>query len=276
MLKIKKLLLAILLIPLISISNSNAETVNPTINPANLREKIRADMDIKMQNVRANQEARNQIIEKTRPSYTAPINNPYERIENSAERKIGNQIEQKMERRLSSSSPQFREGIAVDKIKIMTGKVLTEKKETVSKQLDVAIKNLEELRKRIGSRTEKDRMTNKDMGMVIELLKIADKKIALAKEALAKLRAYEPITKDAATTTPINLDQIRGIIDNAHKSIKEAHRALTDVVVAIAKISGVNKERISTSTPARIFAPTTSPISTTAPSPVTSIPPSTN
>lgn len=276
----------------------------PAVNATNVRDRIRADM---LQNTKTAEETRRAILENNRVASSSPkmlvpnVKKVENRIENRIEQKVENRIEQKIEGRienrnddkdddgddnrngerlekcLGSTNPNekcFRPEIKPndkqgyeDNGRSMQMKLLKERKEMVAKQINVALKNLEELRKRIGSRMEKDRLANKNMSAVIELVKIADSKIALAKEAVAKLRSYEPIASSTGTTTaPVNLAQVRGLIDNAQKSIKEAHRALTDVVVAIAKISGINKERTASSTPIRNVVP----------SPVTSIPASTN
>lgn len=297
MFKIKNLYLVlcvIIFVFFVSLQTSRAQTATesarPTNNPANLREKIRADVDAKIQNIKTNQETRNQIIEKTRVSSTTPKIPFQNKIEQKVEKRIEQRVENRIEDRLIKCpnstnpnekcfrpeiKPNEREGYE-DNGRSMQIKLLKERKEVAAKQLNIAIKNLEELRKRVSSRMEKDRLINADMGAISELIKTADTKLVLAKEAVAKLRSYEPIATSTTATTTVNLVRVRELIDNAQGAIKEAHRALTDVVVAIAKISGVNKDKISTSTPARKIAPISSPMSTTAPSPVTSIQPSTN
>lgn len=244
---------------------------NSDVNSVNIRNRIKAEMDAKIQNIKTNQEIRNQIIEKSKlPSTTPPKmeKKVEKKIENRIEQKVEDRIEQRMENRLSSTSPQFRKEGYENNGKEMMAKLLKEKKDAVHKQLNVAMQNLIELRKRISSRIEKDRLNGKNLAGVSELLKLADAKIALAKEAIAKLRYYEPVPKNTTdtgtTTVAVNLDPVRELIDTAQKSIKEAHRALNDVVVAIAKISGNNKGQIGSSTPAiNTVLPTPSPTTTT-------------
>jgi hypothetical protein len=134
----------------------------------------------------------------------------------------------------------------------MVEKMLKERKDNLTKQLNVAIQNITDLRKRISSRIEKDKLAGKDLSSVSELLKVADTKLSLAKDAVKAVQDYIPSTKDqtsissttnsqtASSTKLINLDQVRILVDKARSAIKEAHRALVDVVVAIAKISGNN------------------------------------
>jgi hypothetical protein len=158
--------------------------------------------------------------------------------------------------------------------------MLKERKDGLVKQLNVAIQNLTDLRKRISSRIEKDKLAGKDISSVSELLKVADTKLSLAKDAVKAVQNYVPTTKDqtvntdttntqtASSTKLINLDQVRTLVDKARSAIKDAHKALVDVVVAIAKISGNNnlpkdsKEGRPTVTPTPVPSTTISASST--------------
>jgi hypothetical protein len=138
--------------------------------------------------------------------------------------------------------------------------LLKEKRDNLGKNLEVALKNLVELRKRISSRIEKDRLSGKDLTKVKELLAIADSKLAIAKQAVQAVKSYTPSQGETvinSTSTPrllpansINLEKIRTLVNSAQTAIRDAHKALNDVVVAIAKISGTNipKDRVATST----------------------------
>ncbi len=279
--KVLTLTLSVFIITiLLTTCKANAETIldttaatviNNAITPLNtnqndIRERIRADI----QNAQVNQNVRAQILEKNRIASTSPkINTPFrvenKKIENRIEQKIENEIEERqenrLEKRLSSTTIPIRREAKdgyEDNGRSMVSKVLKERKEVLAKQLNIAMQNLIELRKRISSRVEKDRLANKDLSTVSELIKIADDKIAIAKKAVETVRSYNPQNPNTSTTTPINLDEIRKIVDNAQKSIKEAHRALTDVVVAIAKVSGINKDKNASSTP-QITIPVPSP-----------------
>ena len=55
---------------------------------------------------------------------------------------------------------------------------------------------------------------------------------------------------------PVDLEGIRALIYKAQLAIKDAHKALNDVVVAIAKISGnSSKDRSASSTPITTVTP---------------------
>jgi hypothetical protein len=153
------------------------------------------------------------------------------------------------EDRASTTRPFLKKDGYENEGRAMVEKMLKERKDGLVKQLDVAIKNLTDLRKRISSRMEKDKLAGKDTSSVSELLKVADTKLSLAKDAVKAVRDYVPTTKDqianasttnsqtASSTKLINLDQVRVLVDKARGAIKDAHKALVDVVVAIAKIS---------------------------------------
>jgi len=276
----------------------NTATQTPTAKTTEIRERIRADI----QNAQINQNTRVQMLEKNRLASTSPKISPPKintrTNEDDRNRMIGKslpasttinqiRIEDRFIKCPGSTNPNekcFRPEVKPEDKKdgyeengrSMQIKALKEKKEMVAKQLNVAMQNLVELRKRISSRMEKDRLANKDLSSVTELLKIADKKIAIAKDAIATLRAYSPTTtqnltiaQTASTTKQIvNLDQVRDLIEKAQKSIKEAHKALVDVITAIAKISGTNIERKTVNPiPLNAVLPAPSPIKTTLPSP---------
>ncbi len=297
---------------------SNTLNTAPAGNPSAIREKIRADMDIKMQNAKTNQEIRSQIIEKNyKVSSTTPKNLP-PRIENKVEKKIEkkiengienrienrietrvenrieNRIDNRLERKASSTLPMIKRESYEKDGRSMQLKALKERKEVLAKQLNVALRNLTELRKRIISRMEKDRNSGKDLSKANELLKIADSKIAIAKQAVEAVNNYTPSeSEQLATSTAqcsplawktkssdgeievstistessnciadrmVNLEQVRALVNKAQMTIKDSHQALNDVVVAIAKISGNNtKNRTATSTPVSSISPTTTP-----------------
>lgn len=290
-------LLAVLSI-LVSTKVSNAQSLIETtgatgisntldgrpVNPPQIREKIRADLDSKMQNAKNNQEFRNQMIENgykiATTSPRGPLGRPpmlqkmsststSTRFQNMKER-IEDRQENRQER---MDDRQDRR----EQVKEMALDNLKQKRDEVTKNLDIALRNLSELRKRIQARVEKDRNSNKDVSSVNNLLKIADEKLAIAKSAVDAVKAYKPENSAVSTTTAnctdapcpapcinnrdkgiyststksdcilpkfVNLGQIRVLIEKAQLAIKDAHRALNDSVVALAKISGINPPRI--------------------------------
>lgn len=208
------------------VTNEIPKTPAPT--PLKIQEQIRA----KVSNVAENQGIRNKILEQNK-------------LEPNKQKNIleKDKIEKKLlEQKRNDDRPATTSGIRRDDDKnnprIMVQKTLKERKENIAKQFNVALQNLIELRKRIGSRIEKDKLNNKDLSSVSEYLKVADTKIAATKEALNKLREYSPTeTTTGMSSTTVNLDQVKNLIENVQKSIKEAHKALVDVITAIAKIS---------------------------------------
>ncbi len=265
------------------INKVNAEDSRPPMPPT-IPEKIRAGVDNRLQNIRNNQETREDMVKNGRlPTTTLPkmiredqrfASSSKIRIEDRERvedrKRVGSTTPNMMrDDRFSSTSPRFGERPEKEdrasttrpflkkdgyenEGRAMVEKMLKERKDGLVKQLDVAIRNLTDLRKRISSRIEKDRLAGKDLSSVSELLKVADTKLSLAKDAVKAVQDYVPTTKDqianasttnsqtASSTKLINLDQVRILVDKARGAIKDAHKALVDVVVAIAKISGNN------------------------------------
>jgi hypothetical protein len=274
--------------------------------PGTIPEKIRAGVDSRLQNVKNNQETREDMVKNGRlPSTTLPkIMREEQRFASSSKmriedrERIGSTTPKMMrDERFSSTSPRIGERPEKDfrasttrpflkkdgyenEGRAMVEKMLKERKDGLVKQLNVAIQNLTDLRKRISSRIEKDKLAGKDISSVSELLKVADTKLSLAKDAVKAVQNYVPTTKDqtvntdttntqtASSTKLINLDQVRTLVDKARSAIKDAHKALVDVVVAIAKISGNNnlpkdsKEGRPTVTPTPVPSTTISASST--------------
>ena len=264
-----------------------------TVNPPQIREKIRADLDSKMQNAKNNQEFRNQMIENgykiatTSPrgplgrppmlqkmsstSTSTRFQNMKERIEDRQE----NRQERMEDRQDRREERQDQRQDRREQVKEMALDNLKQKRDEVTKNLDIALRNLAELRKRIQARIEKDRNSNKDMSSVNNLLKIADEKLAIAKSAVDAVKAYKPENSAVSTTTAnctdapcpapclnkdnasskkkkkckapfkvVALGPVRELVEKAQTAIKDAHRALNDSVIALAKISGMNPPRI--------------------------------
>ena len=293
------------------------ESVSPTTNtspsvnkyspppiPGTVQEKIRSGMDNRLQNIKNNQETREEMVRNGKlPTTTLPkMIKEDQRFSSSSKMKIENRDKDRdgdkdreirerlgsstklmIEARFSSTSPRLGDRLEKENRasttrpflkrdgyenegKAMVEKILKERKDNLIKQLNVAIKNLTDLRKRIGSRIEKDRMAGKDLSSVSELLKIADAKLVIARDSVKAVQDYTPSTKEqlATTTTDsptklINLDQIRTLVDKSRAAIKDAHKALNDVVVAIAKLNGNNLPK---NTPTNSSTATPSPTST--------------
>ena len=288
-------------------TSSSVNKYSPPPIPGKIQEKIKAGMDNRLQNIKNNQETREEMVRNGKlPTTTLPkimkddqrfsssskmkIDNRDRDIERDREirERLGSSTKLMLDARFSSTSPRIgdrlekenrasttrpflkKDGYENDG-KAMVEKILKERKENLIKQLNVAIKNLTDLRKRIDSRLEKDRMAGKDLSSVSELLKIADAKLSIARDSVKAVQDYTPSTKEQLATTTntqtesptklINLDQIRNLVDKSRIAIKDAHKALNDVVVAIVKINGNNLPK-NTSTDS----------STATPSPASTVP----
>ncbi len=283
---------------------SNTLNSAPVTNAPAIRDRIRADVDTKVQNMRNNQDVKNQMIENgyriatttaSRPPLSqkniklekigtsSPLINQKiksEKIENMKKDR-GDELENERAYRLGEKLEEKRENR--EENKIMALEMLKEKRDGLGKNLEVALRNLIELRQRIVSRMEKDRNAGKDMTKAKELLVIADAKIATAKQAVEAVKSYKPenfvqntgtvsrcITINGSSNNnissstqrclpidkPVDLEGIRALIYKAQLAIKDAHKALNDVVVAIAKISGnSSKDRSASSTPITTVTP---------------------
>lgn len=269
-------------------TSSSVNKYSPPPIPGKIQEKIKAGMDNRLQNIKNNQETREEMVrngklptttlqkmmkDDQRFSSSSKMKIENRERENRERGRIGSSTKLMMDARFSSTSPRFgdrlekenrasttrpflkKDGYENDG-KAMVEKMLKERKENLIKQLNVAIRNLTELRKRIGSRLEKDKMAGKDLSSVSELLKIADAKLVIAKDSVKAVQDYTPSTKEQLATTTntqtdsptklINLDQIRNLVEKSRAAIKDAHKALNDVIVAIAKVSGNNLPKNTT------------------------------
>ena len=110
----------------------------------------------------------------------------------------------------------------------------------VATGLVTALENLDNISSRLDSRIQKEQAAGQDMTDAVSALTTADAKIALASTTIASLEAYLP---DASTTltasTTVNLDGARDLASTAQSSIKDAQKALNDVVSAIAQELGL-------------------------------------
>lgn len=140
-----------------------------------------------------------------------------------------------------------------DAHRMMRFEVFHAKKEFIARQFDVALRNLANIRGRANDRITKAQQEGKDMSSAIALLAAADAKISAATAAVSALKAYLPNASTTATaSTTVNLDTARGLADAARGSIKDAQKALNDVIVAIAHALGYklgdDRDRNATST----------------------------
>lgn len=135
------------------------------------------------------------------------------------------------------------------------------RKEAITRQLNVTLNNLKQIRERISARIDKSVSEGRDMTKAKSLLVIADSKIALAEQAIGLVAILNPTaTSTTATSTPvIDLGKPREVGELAIKALKKAHEALVNVVIAIAHSMGLGN---ASTTPPVIPPP---PVATTTP-----------
>jgi len=124
----------------------------------------------------------------------------------------------------------------------------------IVRQLNRAVENLMQVRERINDRIVKAEQSGRNMSEAKTLLITADAKIALAKDEITKVVAYEPIvstsTSSSVSTSTLGADLVkaREVSKSAIEAIKTAKEALRDVVLSIAKNMGLRIGQNATST----------------------------
>jgi len=114
------------------------------------------------------------------------------------------------------------------------------RKRIVTKELDVALNNLNNISSRLSSRIDKEAAAGRDMSEASSSLVAANAKIQIASDAVTSLEAYLPsASSTASASTTISLDTARSLASTAQQDIKDAQRALNDVVVTIAHAMGL-------------------------------------
>ncbi|MEK7641813.1 MAG: hypothetical protein AAB365_02355 [Patescibacteria group bacterium] len=203
-----------------------------------LRERLR----VKTENIQNNEEIRNKLLgvngsSTMRAQFRVIASST--RIEN----KGGPQNTRNDIRRASSSDE--RKDIRGE----MRRDVFEIRKQALIKQLNVSLNNLKQIRARISSRIDKAVTGGTDMTQAKSLLVTADAKITAATAAISEIIAFTPdmsVNASATSTTEIDLSKPREIGEKAIKAIKEAHKALVDVVRAIAHALGSDKTATTT------------------------------
>jgi len=216
---------------------------------ATIRDRIRADYQARLENMRNNQDSRNIMMSARMGSTTL-------REDGQGDDQEGNDATgtprfregmPRMPGSLASStmmgSTTMRDGLRVeyeDSGKAMRLGMFEFRKAVVTKELDVAINNLNNISSRLSSRIQKEASTARDMSAATSALVAADAKIKIASDAVTALEAYLPTATSTVTaSTTVNLDTARSMIETAKNDIKDAQKSLTDVVVAIAHALGI-------------------------------------
>jgi len=262
-------------------SSSNAQTLldtsaatnigtaidsGPTTVAPGIREKIRTDYEAKIQNLKANQEVRKEMVETKKPLTPRVLGTTDDRLPKNAkygsttpQQEARERIENRLEdRRNASTSIVANQAIRkeyLDNGRSMLAKQFQTKKAILVRQFETAIKNLTNLSTRINARIVKEQATGRDLSEAVSLMKTAQLKIGEASTALKTLQNYSPMETGTGTTsasiageTKINLETARQLIATTQKTITEARKALNAVVVSIAHSMGLKLNQGSTTT----------------------------
>ncbi len=138
-------------------------------------------------------------------------------------------------------------------------------KDILIRQLNLALNNLRQIRDRIAARITKVENSGRDMTNAKNLLMTADGKITFAQQSIDALVVLVPpiasttiATSTATSTVNINLTKPREIGASAIRAVKDIHKALVDVVRAIAHSMGLKLGDEQASTTPPITPPITS------------------
>ena len=119
-----------------------------------------------------------------------------------------------------------------------TRELFANRRDTLVKQLELAISNLKQIRERIQARITMSEQQGTSMTEAKALLVTADAKIAAANTSIAALKNFTPPAKpvtNASSTEAVNLDKPREAFGQSVKSVNEARKALGDVIKSIKK-----------------------------------------
>ena len=201
------------------------------------RAKLQADYESRMENVRNNQDYRNDVLDR--------------RTEDASSTREGTStrptLRSEMQTRFASSTNQeLREHRDV-----LRAGMFAWMQDRLVGQLTRALDNLRQIRTRISDRIASESQSGKDMSSAITLLASADAKISVASSSIEALRTYVPTattTAEITASTTLEVAQARQIGADAIKAVGNARKALTDTVTAIARALGIDIEHAS-STP---------------------------
>ncbi len=260
-------------------SISTSIDANQAVSATSIREKIKADINGKVQNIKTNQEIRNTLLEErtatARPKIGTPltggmnVNGASSTMPRDV-RGMPIRLDNKPHFASSTMASTTRAIVERDQERIQeyrdNGKTMITsafkmRKNLVIKEMQTALNNLSQIRERINTRIQKEQQNGKNMTDATNLLKIADGKIAAATTAINLVTDYMPSTASttiaSTTEATVNVDKARQLISDAQKTIRDARESLNKVVVAIAKAMGLKlgHENASTTTSTTVAAP---------------------
>ncbi len=246
------ILAMIIIIPQVTLAEESTSTAKP---PMTSLEKLRASN----QNIQKNENDRNRMLSNLKAASGTPEERRAIAEEQRKEAKdIRTQGREDMKNATSSGErKEIRRDMRKEEFMI--------RKATLVRQLGIALNNLKQIRERISARINKVSAEGRNMTEAKRLLVIADGKITIAGQAITALAAINPTASSTVTaSSTIDLTKPRQAGDAAIKALKDAHKALVDVVVAIAQNMGRGN---ATSTPPTGRPPktstTTNPVATT-------------
>lgn len=246
----------------------------PGAAPGSIRDRIRAHIQGRMQNDQNNQNYRNQVLQERYGS-----SSPHAMMGSTSRRMMlhGNgrgNFQDSSSTMMGSTTFMMRFGYE-DNGRAMREDAFHARQNNVVRQLTVALNNLRNIRARVYARIQKAQASGRDMTNAITLLAVADAKIAIAQNAVNALSnisvtvstttATTTVSANASTsvqtTSGVDLAKPRQQASGAIQAIKDARRALNNVIVAVAHAMG-----FKVGVDGAITSPTPSPSITASPS----------
>ncbi len=109
------------------------------------------------------------------------------------------------------------------------------------RQLNLSLKNLQQIYERVASRIDKAAEAGHDMASARELLNIADVALTDAETAIQSVTSLS-VSASTTATTSVDLTRPREIGSQAIQALKDARRALVETVRAIAQALGIRAD----------------------------------
>lgn len=197
-------------------------------------EKLRMEQEIKL---------------KERLNATSSMRTGDDRMDDRMENRMEDKRPVGINARVASSTLRERMESRMENVKKLRMDEFKKRQKNIVSQLERALNNLKQIRSRLVSRIEKAESSGRDMTEPRRLITIADTKIDLAAKGIADFASHNASTTTASATTTVESDdevdltKPRQINVEVIKSIKDAHRALVDVVISIAHNMGVKCSR---------------------------------
>lgn len=234
--KLRKINIVILLLSIISIS-AGTLVAQAEVNSTSSINKLKAKIEKPFEK---NRDIRNTEIKNLRASTTAQI------------RQIRTEDKKEIKNIRASSTAMFKEIKGEKKIiaKNMQLREFEIRKNSLVRELNNALKNLDNINGRINTRIASSTASGRDMTEAKVALIIAENKLATAKTVVGAFASstYASSTVSTGTTTNVTLDRPRKEGDTAIKVVKDARDSFKIVVEAIAHNMGLGNRKDDNST----------------------------